>query len=580
MSAFADGQNPSTVSNVNAQGVSGPAVILSWSQPFDNVGVEGYNLYRDGRYFTTVQGGSSTSYVDREISANQRYGYTVVAFDNARNYSTQSDVASASTGSSSNSNSDSGNRSSSNNSPTASGTPAAPNRPQAQVLNSSSARISWNTPSGGAEGYNIYRDNAYVATVKGSNSFTATSLSSGRSYAFSVVAFRGDNYSIRSASTSVSTNGNSNAPDNNDSSPQASDTPAAGGTPNAPGNLQAQALNSSSVQLSWNAPGGGAEGYNVYRDNSYIATVKGSTGYTVTSLDSGRSYSFTVVAFRGNNFSAHSAEQQVSTGGGSAQPAPAPVSPPNNYTSSGSVPSGYELVFSEEFNQGSVDASKWDTKYRWGADLIINNESQYYVDIQSDPNFGASPFIFDGNNMTIRATRTPDWLRGKAKGQPYLSGAMTTFNHFRMTYGYVEMRARMPAGKGLWPAFWLLHTADAGERPEIDVMELLGDNTRLVYQTYHWFENGNLRSTPSFQAPGPDYSRNFHTFGMLWEPGRITWYVDGVATNSFASGDVSDESMYLLINLALGGGWAGLPDGSTPFPADFQIDYIRAYQAR
>ena len=157
---------------------------------------------------------------------------------------------------------------------------------------------------------------------------------------------------------------------------------------------------------------------------------------------------------------------------------------------------------------------------------------------------------------------------------------MTTHNKFKMKYGYVEMRARLPKGKGLWPAFWLLHDANNKNRPEIDIMEMLGDNTRLVYQTYHYYDNGNLRSTPSYRAPGPDYSSDFHTFGMLWEPGRISWFVNGKRTNRYESSKVSDENMYLLVNLALGGSWAGSPNSSTRFPAAFQIDYVRAYQKR
>ena len=244
------------------------------------------------------------------------------------------------------------------------------------------------------------------------------------------------------------------------------------------------------------------------------------------------------------------------------------------------MPSGYELVFSDEFNSSSIDSSKWNTRYRWGPNWIINNEEQYYIDSLDNPDFGESPFRHDGSNLTIRATRTPDYLRDTSRNQPYLSGAMTTHTKFRMRYGYVEMRARLPRGKGLWPAFWLLHEGNDRNRPEIDVVEMLGNDTRLVYQTYHYFENGNLRSTPSFRAPGPDYANDFHTFGMLWERGKITWYVDGNATNSYESGNVSDEDMYLLVNLALGGVWAGSPDGSTSFPAEFEIDYIRAYQQR
>ena len=97
-------------------------------------------------------------------------------------------------------------------------------------------------------------------------------------------------------------------------------------------------------------------------------------------------------------------------------------------------------------------------------------------------NFGHSPFEFDGNHMTITATKTPEHLRASANWQPYLSGALTTYNKFKMKYGYVEMRAQLPKGKGLWSAFWLLHQNDNDRRPEIDVVEYIGNQQRQGLQ--------------------------------------------------------------------------------------------------
>jgi beta-glucanase (GH16 family) len=323
------------------------------------------------------------------------------------------------------------------------------------------------------------------------------------------------------------------------------------------------------------------DGYNLYRNDQYFTTVKGSTNYTDNELSANNAYSFRIVAFVNGEYSGKSAEVSVSTGDASTSAsAPSPPPPQNDSGSSNGVPDGYELVFSDEFDDGRIYSDKWNTQYRWGPNLVINNEQQYYVDLLNDQDFGHSPFYMNDGKLNISATRTPDHLRGKAGNQSYLSGAMTTYNKFKMKYGYVEMRARLPRGKGIWPAFWLLHQDNNGNKPEIDVMELLGDNTRLVYQTYHYFDNSTLRSTPSFQAPGPDYASDFHTFGMKWEPGKIVWYIDGQETNRYESGNVSSEEMYILMNVAVGGAWAGSPDGSTQFPATFSIDYVRAYQQR
>ena len=569
-SLFADTERPSAVPAVTASGSGSSSITVSWGSPSDNVGIDGYNLYRDGGYYKSVF--NQRSYTDTQVSAGRNYTYTVVAFDDARNYSIQSASATASTSGSSSDNSGSGDSGSS--APTADGRPSAPTGLTAQVQGGSSANLTWDAPSGGAEGYNIYRDGSYHATVKGQNSYTAGSLDSGRDYAFHVTAFRNDQHSGRSSSISVRTSGSGSV-----STPSAVDgSGLASGSPETPGGLSAQVQSSSSVELTWNASSGGAEGYNIYRDDSYLSTVKGSAQYTASSLDSNRDYAFSVVAFRDNQYSKRSANVNVRTGSSDNATTAPPPQPSND--GNGAVPSGYQLVFNDEFDSSNIDSSKWNTRYRWGPNWIINNEEQYYIDSLNEPNFGESPFRHGGGNLTIRATRTPGELRSNSREQDYLSGAMTTHNKFTMKYGYVEMRAKLPRGKGLWPAFWLLHNGNDLRRPEIDVMEMLGDNTRLVYQTYHYYDGGNLRSTPSFRAPGPDYADDFHTFGMLWEPGRIIWYVDGNEANRYESGDVSDEDMYLLVNLAIGGAWAGSPDGGTSFPADFEIDYIRAYQQR
>lgn len=580
--ALADNERPDPVGSINVNAQSASAITISWNEPSDNVGIDGYNVYRNGNYHTTLSSG--TSYTDNGVNSGTSYTYYVVAFDDARNYSTRSPEISVTANGSSGSSDNSRNLPASPSEPVAGGRPATPSNLRAQINNSASATLSWSAPSGGAEGYNIYIDGSYNSTVKGRSNYTANNLSSSRTYEFSVVAFRNNEFSTRSPSIEVRTSGSSNQTPANSSPPPPSNDDSSGSTasgrPAAPNNLSANVNSSSSATLRWSAPSGGAEGYNIYRDGSYNTTVRGSTSYTANNLSSSRSYEFSVVAFRNDEYSTRSSSVSVRTSGNSSPPPPNNDSNNNNNSNSDSVPANYDLVFSDEFNSNGVDSSKWNTSYRWGADFIINNEEQYYVDTQRDPGFGVDPFNTNGSTLTIEAIRTPDSLRSRARNQPYLSGTMTTFNKFRMTYGYVEMRAKMPRGQGLWPAFWLLHQTESGSRPEIDVVEMLGHDTNLLYQTFHYFENFNLRSTPSYQARGADYANDFHTYGMLWEPGKITWYVDGVATNTFESGNVPNESMYILLNLALGGVWAGSPDNSTPFPTSYEIDYVRAYQRR
>lgn len=275
--------------------------------------------------------------------------------------------------------------------------------------------------------------------------------------------------------------------------------------------------------------------------------------------------------------------------------------------------SDYELVFNDEFSGTSLDASKWNTGLLWGPYLPINNEEQLYVDtLGINQSFSYSPFEFDGDNLIISATPTSNSLQppprpnesnaiwdsypeyrfngpnGENPGYSttdvnYLSGIITSYDSFKMTHGYVEMRAQLPGGPGLWPAFWLLNTHYVENSPEIDVMEFLGQNTDTLYHTYHYFDiqdNWRKISTPSFETIGADWTAGFHKYGMAWSPNAIVWYVDGQETRRITDNDfkISSQAMYLLANLAVGGDWPKSPDETTEFPAEFKIDYIRAYK--
>lgn len=457
--------------------------------------------------------------------------------------------------------------------------PATVSNVQAGAISSTAIRLSWNTPSDnvGVDGYNIYRNGSYYNTVFNATNFIDTRLSSGTRYEYAVVAFdKARNYSTMSSSSAATTSSTSSgAAPQTAAAPPVSTQTASNGTPAAPTGLRAEVQDANSIKILWNAPEGGVSGYNLYRNGNYYKTIRGRTDHTDSSLSPGRQYRWQVVAFNGQRFSLKSQEVRARTPDETAVVTAAAV-PADDSPSSG-VPAGYRLVFSDEFRSNRLDSSKWNSRYRWGPRWTINNEQQYYVDALGDADFGYSPFSFDGENLTISAVRTPSNLKGKANNKSYLSGTMTTYGKFKMRYGYVEMRARLPEGKGLWPAFWLLHNHENGIRPEIDVVEMLGDRPQVVYQTYHHYARGNLSSTPSYEVWGDDFSGGFHTYGMRWEPGRITWYVDGEARNAYANNNVSSEDMYLLVNLAIGGAWAGSPNGSTRFPARFTIDYIRAY---
>ena len=187
---------------------------------------------------------------------------------------------------------------------------------------------------------------------------------------------------------------------------------------------------------------------------------------------------------------------------------------PNAPVANAALLQDYTLVFSDEFNGNTLDTSKWNTAYLWGTDLFINSEEQYYVDVNNDPEFGFNPFSFDGENLSINSIRTPEALKPKALNQPYLSGVITSYDAFKFTYGYVEARAKVPYGTGLWPAFWLLNAYYVDDEPEIDIMEFIGDDQDVVYHTYHYYDSDDVlrhqHKIPAFLASIPP-----HRYGSL-----------------------------------------------------------------
>ncbi len=235
------------------------------------------------------------------------------------------------------------------------------------------------------------------------------------------------------------------------------------------------------------------------------------------------------------------------------------------------------LVFAEDFHSLSLRLpsnpnGRWDTKFQFGGrSLPTNGELEFYA----DPDYlglGLNPFSVDADGLTITARAADAALQPKLGGLRYVSGLLTSEHSFAQTYGYFELRARLPAGQGLWPAFWLLPLSKEWP-PEIDVFEMLGDEPGLVYMSIH---SKILRSTGS-PVRVPDSSKDFHDYGVLWGHDQITWYFDGVERARLPTPADMHQPMYLLINLAVGGTWPGVPDRSTRFPAEMKVAFVKAY---
>jgi hypothetical protein len=153
----------------------------------------------------------------------------------------------------------------------------------------------------------------------------------------------------------------------------------------------------------------------------------------------------------------------------------------------------------------------------------------------------------------------------------YKRQIVTSLKRQKFSYGYFEMRAKLPKGQGIWPAFWLTNDSTL----EIDAMEMLGHEPNKVYMTLH--RNGSQVQGRSYT--GPDYSAGFHTFGVDWQPTYVKWYLDGVLAATY-SGAMPSDPLYICLNTAVGGAWPGSPTASTAFPVEYNVDYVRVYDTK
>ncbi|MDB5441395.1 MAG: endo,3,4-beta-glycanase [Caulobacteraceae bacterium] len=243
---------------------------------------------------------------------------------------------------------------------------------------------------------------------------------------------------------------------------------------------------------------------------------------------------------------------------------------PMNYAALGPA------TFAEDFNSSGTIATNWATNYGYAGTglnsftLPGNGEQQIYTSSSfqgtSSAPLGLNPFSFNNGVLTISAQPVSDGQSAQMWGYHYSSGLLES--NYAQTYGYFEMRAELPQGQGLWPAFWLLGPSNK----EIDVLEGLGSDTKVANNAVH---------SPDVPAIGNasfnPYATGFHNYGVLWDPQHLTYYIDGTPVWQTATPADMNSPMHMIVNLAVGGNWPGSPNASTPFPAQMQIDYVHAY---
>lgn len=247
-------------------------------------------------------------------------------------------------------------------------------------------------------------------------------------------------------------------------------------------------------------------------------------------------------------------------------------------------PPGWQLSFEDTFDGLALrngDAGVWEPHYPWGARTNPpNRELQYYVDPRPErdprPLANLVPFVLKDGILAIQAHPIHQDARHLAPNLRYASGLLTTARSFSFTYGYAEIRARMPRGKGLWPAFWLI-PVDQSWPPEIDVLEFIADAPYEYWASAHWLK-GDKPAKAMHRIPSPDLSEDFHTFAVKWTADEIVWSLDGHRVAAVATPAGMHKPMYLVVNLAVGGDWPGEPNASTEFPARLLVDHIRVYR--
>lgn len=249
----------------------------------------------------------------------------------------------------------------------------------------------------------------------------------------------------------------------------------------------------------------------------------------------------------------------------------------------GTANSEWKMIWNDEFNGKVLDKSKWNVLTR---ETSKHNELQYYV---------PDEVYLENGNLRIRS-RVRDF-----GSQHYTSGRLDTKDKLAITYGRIEIRGKLPVGKGLWPAYWLypqnrdwemeyiMHEAVANGketsipelRPwysEIDIMEYLGHEPNIIYATFHSSTfKGVGRSSSATYRGKVSYAEDFHTYVLEWEPDAIRWYLDGELIHTATEG-VPHNDHFLILNTAIGGGWPGDPDSTTVFPQFHDIDYVRVFQ--
>lgn len=240
---------------------------------------------------------------------------------------------------------------------------------------------------------------------------------------------------------------------------------------------------------------------------------------------------------------------------------------------------GYTLAWADEFNTPSLNLTDWSFENGDGCPGLCgwgNNELEYYTSRPEN-------LFFQDGKMIIEARKE------NYAGKNYTSSKILTRGKKVFKYARIDIRAKLPKGKGIWPAFWLLpqHNVYGGwpKSGEIDLMEMIGHEANRSYGTLHFGPGpGSTQLGRNYTLPSGIFNDEFHVFSLEWKQDQIKWFIDGNLFSTYTIADFGtnnypfNEDFFLIVNLAVGGNWPGSPDASTYFPQWLIVDYIRVYQ--
>jgi beta-glucanase (GH16 family) len=245
---------------------------------------------------------------------------------------------------------------------------------------------------------------------------------------------------------------------------------------------------------------------------------------------------------------------------------------------------GYNKVWEDDFNGDTLDENSWNVETHepgW-----VNSELQAYTQ--------SGNYTVSDGKLTIH----PKKVKNADGTYSYTSARLNTKGKRDYTYGLFEVVAKVPSGKGFLPAFWLMPNDENlyGQWPrcgEIDAMEVMGQDTKTAYGTIH-YGNPHKQNQGTYTLKSDDFSKDYHKFSCDWEPGKITWYIDGIKyfetsdwySTTEGQGTVAypapfDQPFYMILNLAVGGSWVGYPtDDQDINSQSYSIDSVRVYQKK